>query len=537
MGTRPKKARSESNLDSTFDIASDIFGCEVSTTMSKFGNHSESNSAFQHTRRRLLQTAGYAIATAALPTLAKGQTVADLPVSDVMMRLSTYMSQARDHELPAEVVEQAKLHVLDTLAAMVSGAELPPGIAARKFAREYGGKPVATVVADTVVCSPMEAALVNGELAHADETDDTFAGPWHPGCAVLPAAMAVGEQFGNSGAHLLRAFVLGYDIGNRVLVMLRPGLAESHKLTFGIGGTFGAAAAASCAASLTAQQMRWVISYAAQQSSGFNSFPRDIEHFEKGFTFAGKPARDGVTAALLVRAGWDGVNDVLSGPNNFLMANAPTAGAEVFVEKLGERYDILRAGIKRWSTGGPNQAPLDALQTLLKKQSVDVNQIQEIVVTSGGSFEDNDNSGPSDINIQHAVAMMLTDKTLTFRTIHDVARMKDPAIVKLRAKVKLNPGAKAPRPPIIQITMNDGTKITPDNSGAGGGGNSPLSREQLIAKCNDLMVPVLGAKTKPLIDRVLAMEKVKDIRELRPLLQAAPRTGAPRLSDYPNAKS
>jgi hypothetical protein len=115
--------------------------------------------------------------------------------------------------------------------------------------------------------------------------------------------------------------------------------------------------------------------------------------------------------------------------------------------------------------------------------------------------------------------------------------MKDPAIVKLRAKVKLNPGAKAPRPPIIQITMNDGTKITQDNSGAGGGGNSPLSREQLIAKCNDLMVPVLGAKTKPLIDRVLAMEKVKDIRELRPLLQAAPRTGAPRLSDYPNAKS
>jgi hypothetical protein len=58
-----------------------------------------------------------------------------------------------------------------------------------------------------------------------------------------------------------------------------------------------------------------------------------------------------------------------------------------------------------------------------------------------------------------------------------------------------------------------------------------------IAKCNDLMIPVLGAKTKPLIDRVLAMEKVKDIRELRPLLQAAPHTGAPRLSDYPNAKS
>jgi 2-methylcitrate dehydratase PrpD len=488
------------------------------------------------TRRRLLQGAGMALAAGAFPGRGAGQTLADLPVSDAMTRLSTYMSQAREHELPAEVIEKAMLHVLDTIAAMVSGAELPPGIAARKFAREYGGKQVATVVADTVVCGPMEAAMVNGEMAHADKTDDTFTGPWHPGCAVLPAALALGEQFGNSGAQLLRAVVLGYDIGNRVLLTLQPGLAESHKLTFGIGGTFGAAAAAGCATGLTAQQMRWLISYAAQMSSGFNSFPRDIEHFEKGFTFAGKPARDGVMGALLVKGGWNGVNDVLSGPNNFLQANAPTASAEVFVEKLGERYDIMRAGIKRWSTGGPNQAPLDALQALLKKQTVDVNQIQEIMVTSGGSFEDNDNSGPSYINIQHAVAMMLNDKKLTFKSIHDRSRMTDPAIVKLREKVKLNPGAKAPRPPIIQITMADGTKISQDNSGAGGGGNNPFSREQLIAKCNDLMTPVLGAKTKPLIDRVLALETVKNIRELRPLLQAAPYTGAPRLSEYPNAR-
>ncbi len=69
---------------------------------------------------------------------------------------------------------------------------------------------------DTIVCGPIEAALANGTMAHADETDDTLAGPWHPGCNVVPvAALALGEQFGTSGVHFLRAVVLGYDVGTR----------------------------------------------------------------------------------------------------------------------------------------------------------------------------------------------------------------------------------------------------------------------------------------------------------------------------------
>ena len=75
-----------------------------------------------------------------------------------MKRLSTYMSQARDQALPGDVVERAKLHILDTFGAMVSGSELPAGRAAIRFARAYGGKEVATIVADTILCGPIEAA-------------------------------------------------------------------------------------------------------------------------------------------------------------------------------------------------------------------------------------------------------------------------------------------------------------------------------------------------------------------------------------------
>jgi 2-methylcitrate dehydratase PrpD len=379
-------------------------------------------------------------------------------------------------------------------------------------------------------------------MAHADETDDTLApGPWHPGCNVVPAALAVGEQFRTSGAHFLRSVVLGYDIGTRVLAALQPGLANSLKLTYGIGGVFGAAAAAGCAASLNAEQMRWVLSYTAQQSSGVESFPRDPDHIEKGFIFGGMPARGGVTSVLLVHAGWNGVSDIMSGPGNFLMANAPTANSELLVEQLGVRYDVTRANIKRWTVGQPIHAPLDALEELLKRQPIDPGQVQEITVRyTPGSITDN--SGPSDINVQHALAVMLVDKTVTFRSVHDKARMHDPAIVRLRGKVRLAPGTpgnNGPRPPLVQITLADGTRLTQDNVGPGvlGTAANPMSRDQVVAKGRELMTPVLGvAQTKDLIDRIQEAEKLPDIRQLGRLLQVRSRVSSSTLSDYPKTK-
>ena len=141
------------------------------------------------TRRSLLRRASGAIAAATLPARVG---MAAQPTSAVMIKLSNYMSEARGAALPAEVIEKAKQHILDTFAAMISGSQLPPGRAAIQFARAYGGEKVATVAGSTVLCGPIEAALANGVLAHADETDDSWPGGWHPGCNVVPAALAAG---------------------------------------------------------------------------------------------------------------------------------------------------------------------------------------------------------------------------------------------------------------------------------------------------------------------------------------------------------
>src|SRR5229473_439605 len=160
-------------------------------------------------RRRFMTLLGKGAAAAAVwPLRAKAD------VSPVMARLASYMSAAGAHALPDAVVLEAKNHILDTLAAAISGSELPPGIQALKFARTYGGNGGATILASDLVAGPIEAAIVNGALAQADETDDNYsAGGAHPGCAVVPAAFAMGEILGVDGMRFLRAVTLGYESG------------------------------------------------------------------------------------------------------------------------------------------------------------------------------------------------------------------------------------------------------------------------------------------------------------------------------------
>jgi 2-methylcitrate dehydratase PrpD len=470
------------------------------------------------TRRAMLRRASGAFAAAAFPT---GVAWSAQPASPVMTKLSVYMSEARDRAIPGEVIEKAKHHILDTFAAMISGCELVPGRAAIQFARAYGGEKVATVAASNVLCGPMEAALANGVLAHADETDDSWPGGWHPGCNVVPAALAAGERFGISGMQFVRAVTLGYDIGARVLTTLRPGVFESHKSTHSMAGVFGAAGAAGCAANLNAQQMRWLLDYTAQQCSGIAAWDRDTDHIEKGFVFGGMPARSGVTSALLVKSGWTGVDDIMSGDDNFLLANAPHGDAAGLIDKLGESYDITRTSIKKWTVGSPIQGPLDALEIMLKKRPFEPDQVRDVVVRMNpGSVVDNREM--PDVCIQHMIAVMLIDKTATFRSAHDKARMQDPAILRQRAKVRLDPGPGGARPPLVVVTLTDGTRMSEDVTAVLGTPGNPMTRDQVVAKCRDLMTPVLGASAgAKLIERVLDVENLKTIRELRPLLQRA----------------
>jgi 2-methylcitrate dehydratase PrpD len=474
------------------------------------------------TRRGFLQHA--ACITAAAATFPKLAKAADQGISPVMEKLSTYMAEARNRALPDPVILETKHHTLDTIAAMVSGSDLPPGRMAIQFARAYGGEKIATVVASPILCGPLEAALANGELAHSDETDDDFTtGGAHPGCAVVPAALAVGEQFGISGTHFLRAVALGYDVAMRAMRTVGPGMKETHNLV----GTMGATAAAGCVSSLNAQQMRWLLDYAAQQAgAGIGVWRRDTDHIEKAFLFGGMGARNGVNAALVVHCGWTGVNDILSGPNNFVESYNPKADPAGLIDKLGETYGVTQTTLKKWTTGGPIQAPLDALDNLQKRMPFQADQVKQVVVrvaTSAG-YTVNNRDMP-DICLQHLVAVMLIDKSVSFRAAHDKPRMQDPTVLRERAKVQLVPDEELERlipvrVAVIEVTLNDGTQLTERVDHVRGTPENPMTTDEVVAKARELMTPILGASScSALIEHVLGLQDVKDIRELRAMLQ------------------
>src|SRR5437762_13104188 len=173
--------------------------------------------------------------------------------------LVEYMMAARRAKLPEEVIQKGKSHLLDSLAAVVSGSTLKPGNLGLQHARDLGSKEECSVLGSNLKTTPILAAFANGMSGHADETDDSNS-QLHPGCAIVPAALAIAESQNRGGDALLRAVILGYDIGFRFHQAFEP-----RSTSF--GATFGCAAAAGTVAELDDLQVRYLISYAAQPAS------------------------------------------------------------------------------------------------------------------------------------------------------------------------------------------------------------------------------------------------------------------------------
>jgi 2-methylcitrate dehydratase PrpD len=421
----------------------------------------------------------------------------------------------------------AKHRILDTLGAIVSGAKLKPGEMAVRYVQTLGGASEASIPTTKMRTTAVNAALAAGMFAHADETDDfepiTKA---HPGCVVVPAAMAMAERENRSGEEFLRAVVLGYDLCCRLLMALGPDhVRATHRSAEGVSSTFGAVGAAASLAKLDENGMRYALSYAAQQVSGIWSWERDTEHVEKAFDFAGMGARNGVTAALMAEAGFTGVPDVLDGEHNALQALSREPHSEEMVAGLGSRFFVTETAIKVFSVGYPIQAPLDAFLSLRRQHSLTIDNVDRIIarLPEDGARIVDDRSMP-DVNIQYALAAALIDGTLSFDASHSYERMRDPQILDVKKRVQLvadralmDPAA--PRSGRVDVTLRDGRTVTHFTRFAPGTKENPLDTAGVTAKARELMSPVLGARrTSDVIDRVNSLERLRSMRELATLL-------------------
>src|SRR5207253_9126860 len=168
----------------------------------------------------------------------------------------------------------------------------------------------------------------------------------------------------------------------------------------------------------------------------------------------------------VVRTGWNGVDDIFAGADNFFTAYAPKAQPERLVEKLGERYEIVQTDIKKWTVGSPIQGPLDAIEAIRGKRPFEADQVKRVTVRLAPSVATVvDNRDIPDICLQHMVAVMLLDKTVSFHAAHDKPRLQDAAALNERAKVNLVRDEELAkllpvRETVVEIDLADGTHLS-----------------------------------------------------------------------------
>jgi 2-methylcitrate dehydratase PrpD len=174
------------------------------------------------------------------------------------------------------------------------------------------------------------------------------------------------------------------------------------------------------------------------------------------------------------------------------------------------------------------QAPLDALSNLMQQHRFNGDAVQKLVVRVGAREASVvDARELPDISMQHLLAVMLADGTVTFKSTHDASRMRDPVVLRQRAKISLVGDVELEkllprRVGIVDVTLSDGRTLSERVDTVRGTTGNPMTREEIIAKARDLMVPILGAaKFDQLTARIFALESVRNIVELRPLLQRA----------------
>ena len=425
--------------------------------------------------------------------------------------LADYLAGAASATVPDEVLTKTAWHVLDTLAAGISGSRLPAGQQAATYAAAHPAAGQATFWGHGGTGDPQTAALVNGMASHADETDDSHApSVSHPGCGVVPAAFALADGTGIPLARLLKAVAAGYDVGPRVNLALGRGRFEGLagcQSSHAYASLFGAVAAGVVVRGLNPAQAMTALSYGTQLTSGVSTWLRDGAHIEKAFVFAGMPARNGVFAVDIAEVGWPGVPDAFDHEPNFLAALGADPRPALLIDGLGHRYEVMQTNIKKYAVGSPAQAAVQAAEDLVATHGLSPGQIAaiEIRLPANAAYIVDDRKMP-DICVQYLVAGTLLDGVFTFAMAHDEARMESPDVRRLRDVTTLVPDetTSGTRAGTVIASTRDGRSIRAHVADVRGTAQNPMTQAEVEAKAADLLEPVLGKQQAlELIGRVL----------------------------------
>lgn len=453
--------------------------------------------------------------------------------------LAKFVAAVPYDDLPAPVIEKAKLAILDWFGSMLAGALEPPARIARAVADLLGASDDAALFPDRR-SSAAGAAFGNGVASHILEFDDVHKGStMHAAAPILPAAFAVAEREHADGRATLRATVLGYEAGLRVGEAVNPSHYEFWHPT-GTAATFGAAVAAGTLLGLDATRMRDALGSAGTQAAGLWEFNADgamSKHLHPG-----KAAMNGILAADLARRGFTAATRILEGERGFFRATSSSYDASRITDRLGEQWKISENCYKLHSCCGHTHTAIDTAQDLRVRQGWQgndaVREIEAIEIALYGPGYDvvrrliPHTPYQAKFSVAYCVAAALVEGVVGLAQFNpdrfNADGVTHPSIAALlnRTTVRVDPAltARYPEqwPARVTIRLTNGTTIEDAADYPRGNPENPVSFATLETKFRDLVTLRYDAA---LTDRIIAavhdLEHCADVAMMMHEIQAA----------------
>jgi 2-methylcitrate dehydratase PrpD len=412
-------------------------------------------------------------------------------------RVAEFAVSLHAEELPADVAQAAKLHVLDALGCGIAASALGEAEYAAAAVLETAGTGAATAIGVTSRLAAPDAAFVNGTLCHALDFDDTHPHSIvHVSASVVPAALAAAETHGASGADALAAIVAGNETS------IRLGMAAGgafHARGFhptGVCGVFGATVAAARLRGLDAEQTADALGIAGSMASGLLEFLADGSETKR--LHPGFAARAAVTAVALAANGATGPVSVFEG--RFGLFAAYVHGVEADVEgqfaDLGERWETPRIAFKPYPACHYVHAPVDALAQILRETPLEPGDVERLVAFSDRTGESlvldplADKVRPRTVydakfSLPYCLGAQLVHGRVDVRSFTREA-IREPAVLAAASRVEYEVREYAPTPDAfaggVRVHTRDGRTLEAELRHQRGGSENPMGFEDVVGK-------------------------------------------------------
>ncbi len=423
-----------------------------------------------------------------------------------------------------EVERRMQMLLLDQLGCQLAGTSLPWSQQIAHVLASISAPGPATVVGGIHRLAPDAAAFVNSSLGHSNESDDThLKSPTHPGAVVIPAALAVAEATGATGAELLHALVHGYEVMLRVSSSVSPHLiARGHHPPVGVG-PFGAAAAAGTLAGLDRPAMLDALAISASFSAGIQEYTQTGGSVKR--LHCAIPSQAGVRAVLFAQAGVTGPPTALEGERGFAKVFAGEFDVERLTSGFGTEFLTMDTAFKTYSCCYLIHPALDALREFQAAglRAEDVESIEVLthlasLVHHVGTIVEPTDILAAQFSMSFSLAQMLLRGDCGYWDYYN-ADLTDPATLGLARRIVTRVGEpdtdRFNTELDVRVTLRDGRTMTKTVRHARGEPEVPLSDADVQDKFRKMTAPVLGLggvdDVIDIVDRLPGLDSVSEL--------------------------